>query len=574
MNRLLNRSRLIRGIALLVLCAAAGGARARDVYVATNGSDAGSGAYASPFRTFAHAVAQLNAGDTLLIGGGTYVEPLVLNRGGTSNALVRVMPADDNAPVVIDLAGLSGSCVSITASNVWIEGLEARNSDEMGVRIHGAHVTCRAMKVHDIETHGIYTDGPHTRIAENEVYLTNLENAGRSWSSGWGSGIKVRIGGNDTLIERNRVYHNYGEGIAVTRGIGAVVRDNRVFDNFAVQIYVDNSADVLVEGNLCLCNGPTGFEYLDGSLASGISLAEEYYAGWGAQLSNVTVRNNIAAFCERNLTYYGSDVSGAGGLSHVQIVNNTFWGSSNTAVSIAYERYKVTNSIIANNLVQQPAGKVAWIENRNGLDLHHNFWVGAVPDAWRNCNGSNDLSGEVALLGAPGTNASSFRLSSSSSARDSAHGACAPPLDYEGKLRAHAASPSVDRGALEYGEPDDGIPDAWEARYATNRLDLLGDEDDADGDGLTDRQEYLIGSDPFTGQAHPRVDFASAPAGTGLVELIWTPAATDRWCRVEYATNLAGASFVPLRRLWGTGRFLDERASESPTRYYRIRLSP
>lgn len=76
-------------------------------------------------------------------------------------------------------------------------------------------------------------------IQNNRVWLSNLVNSNRN--SNWGSGIKVRVGGDNALIEGNTVYHNYGEGIAVTRGIGCVVRNNHVFDNFAVQIYIDNS---------------------------------------------------------------------------------------------------------------------------------------------------------------------------------------------------------------------------------------------------------------------------------------------------------------------------------------------
>lgn len=67
----------------------------------------------------------------------------------------------------------------------------------------------------------------------------------------------------------------------------------------------------------------SGFEKLDGTRPSGITMGEEYYDGWGAKLARVTIKNNLVGFCSRGVMYFGSVVPG-GSLDNVSIANNTF----------------------------------------------------------------------------------------------------------------------------------------------------------------------------------------------------------------------------------------------------------
>lgn len=417
-------------------------------YVAPDGDDSQAGTAVAPFRSFDRAMSVMKPGDTLIVSEGTYRSRLVVPLYGTQSLPITIKAREGTKPI-IDLGGTSADNIRISGAYVTVSDLEVINSAGICVNVTGEYVTVQNLVVHGCADHGIYTDGSHVTISDNTVYETNLSNSNKSSSSGWGSAIKVRVGGDNITIQNNTVYHNYGEGIAVTRGSDVVVKNNTVYDNYSVNIYIDNSYDVLVEGNHSYCTVGSGFER-DGKSASAYALGEEQYDGWGARLSRVKIVNNIGAYCNRGIIYYGADVSG-GGLDNVVIAHNTFWGSQDTAVSMTYESTKTRNTVIANNIVQQPGGNVAWIENRAGIDMYNNFWVGSRPASWRNAQGSGDVSGDVRMQQTPVADESvTFRLSYDSAARDAASVMSEIVYDFEHKHRYSPGSQGADIGAIEF----------------------------------------------------------------------------------------------------------------------------
>lgn len=435
--------------ALVIWCGMA--VQGAEFYVATNGSDVtGNGSAAAPYRTFDKAHAMMAAGDDIIVGPGVYVtNRLRMTKSGTAANPIEVKPLPGATPV-LDMLWREEPCILIYGAHVIVEGFELRNTSNMCARLHGESNVLRRCVAHHAVSHGIMTSGTNNVIEGCEVSMTVLENVTRT-APGWGSAVKVYFGGKNSLITGNRVYHNYGEGICVTRGMGAVVRQNVSFDNYSVLIYIDNSYDVLVERNHCYSLQHNGFTR-DGRTAAGIALAEEQYSGWGARLRNVRVINNVVCFADRGFVYYGSDVPG-GGLSNVVVAYNTFWGSSNTAVSVEYESTKLGGSYIANNLVQQPQGAVAWLDDRyvgkSGLRLLHNFWVGEKPADWRNCNGPGDRTGSVTFVSAPvGTDAYSFVLAEVSAPCGGATNIFGVVEDYAGQARPPAPA-AHDMGAFQ-----------------------------------------------------------------------------------------------------------------------------
>jgi Right handed beta helix region len=408
------------------------------VYVSMNGNDSNAGTKDSPVKTFARAFEIRGADQDVRVFGGTYTEKLLVSMSGTAQAPIRVLPVKGEK-VTLDATGkAAGKPIDITGSNVLVQGFEAIGSGNQCADVTGSDIVLCQIDAHDCVSHGIQLGGARIWAEGNTIHDTVLENEGAPAGQGWGSGLKIKVGGEDITLYRNRVFHNWGEGVAATRGKGIVIRENLSYDNFSVNFYIDNSYDVLVEKNMATCVPNSGFER-NGKSAAAFMIGEEYYDGWGAQLHNVTIRNNIGAFCNRGFLFAGSDVDG--GLVDVSIVHNTFWGSADTAVSIAAG--VTSGTVVRNNLVQQPGGKTVWIESLQGLEVSNNFWVGAVPAEWTNGTGPGDVAGDPLLV-----------KSDKSPARDKAL-ILNPALadDFEGRMRNVMGSEGTDMGAMEFGDP-------------------------------------------------------------------------------------------------------------------------
>jgi len=377
-------------------------------YVSAGGNDANPGTASAPFGTFAKANTVLTPGSTLYIYAGIYRQPLKITTSGTSAAPITVQPY--GGKVVLDLRFTTGPGVEVRASHVAVNQLVVRNIRGVCVNLKGSRITVNRLIVHHCSGHGIHANNSsRVRILNSTVYRAVLSNSSRTRTSGWGSGIKVRLS-KGVLIQGNTVYNNYGEGMA-TRGTNIIVRDNKVFDNYSVNIYT-NSENARIERNFVFCTTNSGFER-SGMPATGIGMGEEYFPGWGARLKNLKVINNIVSFCKHGIRYSGADqgVSG-GGLKNAIIAYNTLYGSTNSALSIAYESGQ-SASLIANNILWQAKNRLAVIDNPAGLTFQNNLWKVLPPAALR---GPGDQVGDPEFSGMPDYTPEGYRLLSSSPA--------------------------------------------------------------------------------------------------------------------------------------------------------------
>lgn len=406
-------------------------------YVSPTGNDANPGTSSAPFKTFAKANSVLTAGSTLNIYAGTYTEQLKISKSGTSSAWITVKPL--GGAVVIDMKNAATFGLNLAASYVTVSSLEVRNSGDICINIVGSNLTIDGLVVHECASHGINTNNSsQVKILNSRVYHTVLSNTSRSISSGWGSGIKVRVSDN-VLIQGNIVYNNYGEGMG-TRGTNVTIRANTVYDNFSVNIYT-NSENVLIERNFVYCTPNSGYER-DGLPAIGIGMAEEYFDGWGARLKNARVINNIVAFCKHGVRYSGADdrLTG-GGLKNATIGYNTLYGSTNSALSIVYESAQA-GSLIANNIIWQAQDKLSTVDNPVGLTFKNNLWKILPSTAVRS---SGDKVGDPRFAGTPGYTPESYRPSSSSPAA-----ASATDIGISNDFFAKPRGPSFDIGSIQF----------------------------------------------------------------------------------------------------------------------------
>lgn len=119
----------------------------------------------------------------------------------------------------------------------------------------------------------------------------------------------------------------------------------------------------------------------------------------------------------------------------------------------------------------------------------------------------------------------------------------------------------------------DQIPDDFEIWYWGD-LTTATTNSDGDADGLTDRQELLMGTNPDDPLSVPHANVDGANPTNGI-QVVWD-GSTNRFYRVDRATNLILGGFVPwTEHIPGTpplNVLTDASASNEQSVYYHIFL--
>jgi hypothetical protein len=147
MSRLL---RTLLGVVLACLVSASA-ASARDIYVATNGSDGWAGSSGAPYRNIKTAVSRAVSGDAIHVRAGTYNESWILVKGGLT------LVSEDG----LYAAKINGATTSVLrfeggASNCEVRGFEIYGTWGQGspgdglVRVYNAsNIRIKDMLLHD-----------------------------------------------------------------------------------------------------------------------------------------------------------------------------------------------------------------------------------------------------------------------------------------------------------------------------------------------------------------------------------------------------------------------------------------
>lgn len=111
---------------------------------------------------------------------------------------------------------------------------------------------------------------------------------------------------------------------------------------------------------------------------------------------------------------------------------------------------------------------------------------------------------------------------------------CATPLSSIGT--GATIAPPLDPWDLDTN--GDGIPDGWYLAYGLNPSDLQMADVDSDGDGFTNRQEWLLGTDPTDPESALKVLNVAYPAGASP-QITWLSVG-GRAYSVQYADDIDG----------------------------------
>ena len=363
-------------------------------FVSTNGNDSNPGTIALPWRSIHYSVQQLRAGDTLYARGGVYAETVIVGHSGTASSPITITAYPGETPI-IDGAGLTlrpwSALLSLQGNYIIASGFELRNINMNGLTeggygadLSGIHDTVEHMNVHHTWSQGIIAHGDNDIIQTSTISYVSMLNcrtcavhgqfAGSpscvSAAKPYGSGTIVH----NAVIQNNTVYNCWGEGISTWLADGTVIQDNISYDNFSVNLYVNNARNVVVQRNL-VYNSPNNPNHYANVQHGAFTLADEVIPSNDLihSSSNNSVVNNMiynAEFC----MFCWTSVANTG-LRNVLIANNTIVGNFSTAdLQTSSGRVVNNSSLIFNNIV---TGNV-FIPSSTGLNISHNLW-GTTP---------------------------------------------------------------------------------------------------------------------------------------------------------------------------------------------------
>ena len=306
-------------------------------------------------------------------------------------------------------------------------GVISDDEYQEGVFLNNAnHIVLYGITVRFAGRHGISVLGNNNRIEK-----CNLEFNGKAGISIWPYGDNMSV--NNTVI-KNHIYHNMmrnwprgrykwglwtaggcsgtpnskfignvvhdngGEGL-LGSSVGAIFKDNIVYDNWSVNIYLVNCSGCAAENNFILCHEPDQKAlYNNGDdnpgdhknfrrlRAEGIMTADEDAP---ATFNNAKITNNIIIGCRRGITHYGK-ASGSG-LKDVLVANNTIVlpyaegvGEEFVGINIPFNNGNNKNARFYNNIVYgtHPKTHLLYLDtglsvlNKDfyGLKFAHNLW--------------------------------------------------------------------------------------------------------------------------------------------------------------------------------------------------------
>jgi hypothetical protein len=127
-----------------------------------------------------------------------------------------------------------------------------------------------------------------------------------------------------------------------------------------------------------------------------------------------------------------------------------------------------------------------------------------------------------------------------------------------------------DRSASSY---NDGIPDSWRLRYFGSIYNLLSQASaDADGDGATNLQEYLAGTDPTDAKSVLKVSTDQAAKQQAQDCVIHWPSVSGKTYVIERSSSLFQPTWMPVSTNAGTGGDMEiHDVSGGSVRFYRVR---
>jgi hypothetical protein len=118
----------------------------------------------------------------------------------------------------------------------------------------------------------------------------------------------------------------------------------------------------------------------------------------------------------------------------------------------------------------------------------------------------------------------------------------------------------------------DSVEDDWELANGLNPFDATDASADADGDGVPNRDEYIVGTAPRDGSSYLVFDEIE----TGVDTAVKFQAAANRTYTIQFTDSLSPVNWQKLTDVFGGAEGVHARIADpnaTTTRYYRV-VSP
>lgn len=274
-------------------------ARAATYYVATNGSDSGSGSLSTPWKTIQKAANTVDPNNTVSVASGTYNETVRVSRAGISF----------QASGVVTMKGFD-----VTGNNTTVMGFRVDDTPSSGIDVHAENVVIKNNIITRGRNAGMFVAGKNNLIENNDISKIVQP---KPHSDG-GDANCFSFFGSGHIFRGNTCHDIYSDGVLVT---------DAHIDAFQTWDWGSMGGiahDIVFEKNVLI--------YPHGGTSKGLIMTGGAY--------DIMVKNNII--------YSKTGVSLVGGYN-VTFVNNTFvgTGSGSDALHLNDVKVNVNNNIFA-----------------------------------------------------------------------------------------------------------------------------------------------------------------------------------------------------------------------------------
>ena len=281
---------------------------------------------------YASAIRQASPGDTIELLTGTYSSvPYGIPSGSEGKPIT--IKAAPNAKVVF--VGTTSKYIfeQYQPKYVNIEGPFELKTCNRGVSIYqGYHVTISGLTIHDVQYQGIAVTGHYITVSNNEVYDCSLENkyTAKSREYGWSQcvavhGISQGVMSTNIAFKNNKIHEGYGEALDFLECDTCSAIGNDITNGFSMNIYVDASRNIVIEGNILRVN--TDHYNTKWGRACGIGMAPE---SGGIVISNILIQNNVMIGTRMGIYFF--TMGNGGAYDKIRIYHNTLWNVGTTPV--------------------------------------------------------------------------------------------------------------------------------------------------------------------------------------------------------------------------------------------------